>query len=252
MTLCILAGTTPIILRTEEAVRQYNLSKRKGDSTTLVDLEVEPKNWSHPADIASVNEVTDYDDKNVKLFTDRSKSEQDVGAGVAIFRGTELVTQRKYRLDNRCSNNKAEQFAIVKALEVVESLNIDDSSQRTAAVITASRVALDSVKNAKNHSFLIEEIRPMLSKLERSNWTIVFSWVKDHVGIKGNELVDQIANAAARDNENSTTYNRIPKSTLYKELEEENIIKWQKAWEGSPKAAVTEQFFPKHFRQDQD
>jgi hypothetical protein len=72
----------------------------------------------------------------------------------------------------------------------------------------------------------------------------MFSWVKAHVGIKGNELVDQIAKAAARDNENSITYNRIPKSTLYKELEEETIIKWQKAWERSPKAALTKQIFP--------
>jgi hypothetical protein len=58
------------------------------------------------------------------------------------------------------------------------------------------------------------------------------------------ELADQIAKAVARDNENSTTYNRIPKSTLYKELEEKTIIKWQKAWEGIPKAALTKQFFP--------
>jgi len=73
--LCILAGTTPIILRTEEAVRQYNLSKGIGDSTPLVDLEVEPKNWPHPADIASVVEVNDYDDNEVKIFTDGGKSE---------------------------------------------------------------------------------------------------------------------------------------------------------------------------------
>jgi len=242
--LCILAGTTPIILRTEEAVRQYNLSKGIGDSTPLVDLEVEPKNWPHPADIASVIEVNDYDDNEVKIFTDGSKSEQGVGAGVAIFRGAELVTQLKYRLDNRCSNNQAEQLAIVKALEFLESLNIDNSSQRTAAVITDSRVALDSIKNIHNHSFLIEEIRLILSKLERTNWTIVFSWVKAHVGIMGNELADQIAKAAVRDNENTITYNRIPKSTIYKELEEETIIKWQKAWEESPKAALTKQFFP--------
>jgi hypothetical protein len=75
-------------------VRQYNVSNGKGDSTPLVELEVEPKNWPHPADIASVIEVNDYDDKNVKIFTDGSKSEQGVGAGVAIFRDTELVTQR--------------------------------------------------------------------------------------------------------------------------------------------------------------
>ena len=128
----------------EEAVRQYNLSKGIGDSTPSVDLEVEPKNWPHPADIASVIELHDYDDKYVKIFTDGSKSEQGVGAGVAIFRGKELVTQLKYRMDNRWSNNQAEQLAIVKALESLESLNIEDSSQRTAGVITDSRVALDS------------------------------------------------------------------------------------------------------------
>jgi 6-pyruvoyl-tetrahydropterin synthase len=107
-----------------------------------------------------------------------------------------------------------------------------------------SRVALDSLKNIHNHSFLIEEIRLILSKLERTNWTMVFSWVKAHVGIMGNELADQTAKAAVRENENTTTYNRMPKSTLYKEIEDETIIKWQKAWEGSPKAAMKKQFFP--------
>ena len=143
-----------IILRTDEAVRQYYISKGVGDSIPPVDLEVEPKNWPHPADIPSVIEVNDYEDKNIKIFTDGSKSEQGVGAGVAIFRGTELVTQLKYKMDSRCSNNQAEQLAIVKALQALESLNIYDYSQRTAAVITDIRVALDSIKNTHNHSFL--------------------------------------------------------------------------------------------------
>ena len=72
----------------------------------------------------------------------------------------------------------------------------------------------------------------------------MFSWVKAHVGIMGNELADKIAKAAATDNENTITYNIILKSTLYKELEDEMIIKWQKEWEESPKAALTKQFFP--------
>jgi len=33
--------------------------------------------------------------------------------------------------------------------------------------------------------------------LERTNWTIAFSWVKAHVGIYGNELADKLAEAAA-------------------------------------------------------
>ena len=63
------------------------------------------------------------------------------------------------------------------------------------------------------------------TRRERTNWTIGFSWVKAHVGIMGNELTDQIAKAAVRDNENTITYNRIPKSAIYKELEDETIIR---------------------------
>ena len=40
------------------------------------------------------------------------------------------------------------------------------------------------------------------------------------------------------------SFNRIPKSTLYSEIEEEATQKWQKEWENCTKAAVTKQFFP--------
>ena len=39
----------------------------------------------------------------------------------------------------------------------------------------------------------------MISILERTSWTVQFSWVKAHVGIYGNELADQLAKAAACD-----------------------------------------------------
>jgi ribonuclease HI len=128
----------------------------------------------------------------------------------------------------RCSNNQAEQLAIIKALEVIESLNIVDSNQHTVTVITNSLVELDSIKNIHNHSFLIEEIGILLSKLDRTNWNIVFSWIKVHAGIMENELADQIPKAAVRDKENTITYDRIPKSTIYKELEDETITNWEK------------------------
>jgi hypothetical protein len=70
--LCLLAGTTPIVLRTEEEVRRYYFSTGLGDSTTPVELEVKPKHWPHPADIDPVIEVNDYEDRNIKIFTDGS------------------------------------------------------------------------------------------------------------------------------------------------------------------------------------
>jgi hypothetical protein len=80
--------------------------------------------------------------------------------------------------------------------------------------------------------------------LERTNWTIEFSWVKAHVGIYGNELADQLAKAAARNRDTAISFNRIPKSTLRCEIEEEATQKWQKEWEYCAKAAITKQFFP--------
>ena len=71
------------------ALRQYYISKGLGDSRPPVDLEMEPKNWPHPADIATVIEVNDYEDRTIKMFTDGRKCVQGVGAGLAIFRGTD-------------------------------------------------------------------------------------------------------------------------------------------------------------------
>jgi hypothetical protein len=39
-------------------------------------------------------------------------------------------------------------------------------------------------------------------------------------------------------------FTKIPKSTLYKEAEEEAMQKWQNEWTTTPKAAETRQFFP--------
>ena len=75
--------------------------------------------------------------------------------------------------------------------------------------------------------------------MERSNWTVAFAWVKAHAGILGNELVDQLdkSTARAKNTRKTTSYSRIPLSTLFQELEEESKLKWQQKWEESPKAA---------------
>jgi ribonuclease HI len=163
---------------------------------------------------------------------------------VAIFVGKELKAQLKFKLDKRCSNNQAEQLAIAKVLEVIVAIVIAENSPRTIAIFTDSRITIASLKNVNNHSYLVEEIRKRISIIERTNWTIEFSWVKVHVGIYGNELAVQLAKAAACNTGTMVSFNRIPKSTLYSEIEEEAIQKWQKEWEYCTKAAITKQFFP--------
>jgi hypothetical protein len=133
---------------------------------------------------------------------------------------------------------------MIKDQEALETTETEENSPRTAAIITDSRISLHSIKNLNNHSYLIEDITKMLCQLERSNWIVAFAWVKAHAGIQGKELADRMAKTAARGKDKTSSYSRIPLSTLYKELKEETKIKWQKNWEESPKAVQTKQFYP--------
>jgi len=94
----------------------------------------------------------------VQIFTDGSKSEQRVGAGVAIFRSGNYIKSIKYRLNKRCTHNQNEKLAIVRALDYTQNLQTEDE---TATIHTDSRMTPDSLKNNNIHTFLIDEIRKL-------------------------------------------------------------------------------------------
>jgi ribonuclease HI len=238
--LCILKG----IIKLEEVVKRYRIKKSTGSHTFVLDNDVELKYWPHPADAVTIKEVAGNEEASVQAFTDGSKHEQGVGSGAAIFIGSEIVAQLKLKLDSRCSNNQAEQLAIVKALEAIESLHNKVINPRTATIFTDSRVTLDSLRNVNNHACLVEDIRKRVASLENCEWKITFSWVKAHVGIYGNELVDRLAKEAARSNGTSIASNSIPENTLYYEATEEAKLKWQDEWMTCAKAATRKQYFP--------
>jgi ribonuclease HI len=174
--LCVLTGMTPIIIKLEELAQRCKAKERTGNLKIELDHEVEFKNWQHPADAVTIEEVVSEEDATISAYTDGSKQDQAVGFGVAIFKGSNMVAKAQLKLDTRCSNNQAEQFAILKALETLESLNNKAINPRTATIFTDSRVSLDSLLNPKNHAFLVEKIRRKVASLENNEWKIKFSW----------------------------------------------------------------------------
>ena len=120
---------------------------------------------------------------------------------------------------------QSEQLAIVKALYLINYLEIADNKPRTIGVYTDSRITIDSLKKASNHNYLIEEIRNRLINLRSAKWTIEFSWIKARAGNLGNELADRLAKDAASDKDIPVVFDRISKTTLYSELEEEAKLK---------------------------
>jgi len=80
--------------------------------------------------------------------------------------------------------------------------------------------------------------------MSKANWEVNLCWVKAHKGIMGNELADTLAKKAAKNESLTVEYNRISKSVVTRELEEERVRKWQTNWTQTTKGNTTKEYFP--------
>jgi hypothetical protein len=149
--LCVITGLIPINIEIEETAKYYECIKGNGN---LFDQEMEVKLWSHPANSVKIIEGQEDRKHTIHVYTNGSKCEHGVGSRIAIFTDSNLTDMIKYRLSGRYSNNQAEQLAILKALENKQYL---ETNERTVLVSADSRITLDSLKNQKNHTYLIEK-----------------------------------------------------------------------------------------------
>jgi ribonuclease HI len=142
--------------------------------------------WPHPAEISLIREPTEILHNIINIFSDGSKIGGKVGAAAVIIKDDNIVHQSKFRLRTRCSNNQAEQVAVLKAREQIKSLQLKEDEEKKSVVNTDSKVTLDTLKNRDKHSILTDNIRNEIKRLEELGWTVLFNWVKAHTGIQGN------------------------------------------------------------------
>jgi hypothetical protein len=140
---------TPIDIKTEEAAQLHQLTKGSRKEEAMFDQNIVVK--QHPA--VNVTILQDNEDNSTtQVFADGSKSEQGVGAGIAVYRSGTLTKSLKYRLNKRRTNNQAEQLAILKSLEYIENIHTTDTS---VTIYTVSQTTLDSLQNNNIHTYLI-------------------------------------------------------------------------------------------------
>jgi len=131
-------------IKLEELVKLYHLTGGSKKEDETIDHDAALKHWLYSADTTTILNDKNEDTSSIQICTDGNKTEQGVGEVIAIYRSGIHTKSLKYRLNNRCTKNQAEQVAILKSLEYIESIQTDD---KTATIHTDSRTKLDSLKN---------------------------------------------------------------------------------------------------------
>jgi ribonuclease HI len=102
-----------------------------------------------------------------------------------MFVNGKLVHQLKFKLHGHCSNNQAEQTAILKVLVKLEELQDGQDNGKRVAIYTNSKITLDLPENNFKRNRLIESIRDKNIALTHLKWIVHFGWVNDTRGQRG-------------------------------------------------------------------
>lgn len=241
---CVVAGNKPICITIAETAKIYKATHdEREDNLTKYDAPLPLATWPHPAERIKIEQVNYNIQYTTEIYTDGSKYDGKVGAAAVIYQQGSIVHKIKNRLHEDCSNNQAEQIAILSSLQFLNS-QLLQTEDKKVAIFTDSQVTLARLRNISNHDNIIEQIRENIKRLNVKKWSIHFGWVKAHIGIEGNEMADSTAKEAAADESLEVTYRKKPKCTIVSELKEEGLIQWEADWANTTKGAVCKKFFP--------
>jgi len=202
------------------------------------DAPLEVRNWRHPAELAIVHEVENGTMYTTDVYTDGSKIGDNVGAGGIIFVNGKLVHQLKFEIHAHCSNNQAQQIAILRVLEKSEELQDgQDNNNKRVAIYTDSKITFDLLQNKFKRNGVIELIRNKIIAPAHLKWIMHFGWVKGHAGIEENELVDRLAKEAAVE-DGPVVYDKMPREVIINRQKENELHMWQQKWTNMGKGAV--------------
>ncbi|XP_068221037.1 uncharacterized protein [Palaemon carinicauda] len=147
---------------------------------------------------AALESINSTSSTNV-YFTDGSVDRNIPAAGSAVYSSTFTGS---WRLSDTASILQAELFAIAKALE--------DSLYKfgNTTVHTDSRGAILTILNRKNKDNVIlnSSIKAVAATHAQRNREITLNWIPSHIGIRGNDEADRLANSALRCTTISTTF----------------------------------------------
>ena len=156
-----------------------------------------------------------------KIFTDGSKTDEGVGCAALSFSETK-PKKLSLRLPADASIYTAELKALILALKLAYQ-----STEKSFLILSDSLSALQAIASRSFGHPLLFEFHELHTSLLHDNFNICFAWVPSHVGIRGNEMVDNIAKESIEDEVSSTG---IPYSDCRRKVNQYIQDCWQLQW----------------------
>ena len=169
------------------------------------------------------NQSVKWKDYN-QIFTDGSVINGKTGC--AFYHKNKNVT-KKYKLHNYASIYSAELCAIQEALMYCYDA-IDNKKIVLFSDSKSSLLKLQNCMATAPDNYLISDILNLYCNLRQTNKHVTFVWIKAHIGIYENELVDEAAKEATRDGIDINF--KIPHTDLTSVSKKRIQTNWQNAY----------------------
>ncbi|KAI8420096.1 hypothetical protein MSG28_008678 [Choristoneura fumiferana] len=164
-----------------------------------------------------LNEKHDY----YILYTDGSKGEHVKAA----YYDPQMKSTNCYKIPDICSIFTAESWAILEALKYVYS-NVNNVN---ILIVSDSKSVLTTLCNSNlkyKQNFIVYRVKEMIVKLGKN---VEFVWVPSHIGITGNEIVDQ-ATRCDHDEDLTESF-KVPFTDYYHLFKMSSKRIWKEYWD---------------------
>lgn len=171
-------------------------------------------------------EIIDKKYKNARIFyTDGSVKPNTNTTGFAVYEPTENI-RASGRLPNNTSIFLAESYALLTALQQIKENNLHE-----ALVVSDSKSLLTTLNRPCfniNSRPTVNQMKQMLWDFKTESRMVHLMWVPAHKGIKGNEIVDELAKKGEDKPLNDIKLEAMEHTKTFTKI---MINEWQRNWE---------------------
>ena len=187
--------------------------------------------------------------EHVKIYSDGSAHDGEVGAAVVLTRDGKTIKSLRYYLGPTSEHTvfEAELIGIILGLYLIET---ETKANTTYAIGIDNQAALKALssKFSKPGQYLAAEAYQLAAKLRKSKgkkYSLTLRWTAGHMGIPGNEEADEEAKKAAEGR--ISEEQQLPKllrktlkcskSAAIQEEGAARMARWKRDWLGSTRSA---------------